>query len=498
MKRVLLVTAPYHAGVVESAGRWPNLAFVYLAGELRRAGFAAEIYDAMTKNHDVARIARHIADVRPDVVATSAYTAAIYAALDVLRAAKEVCPGVCTVLGGVHAHFCYDEIFTTFPGVVDFIVRGEGEETLVDLLQAVAAGADPGGVRGLAYTVEGRPVLTAPRPALADIDALSPAWDLVDWSDYTLYPLPGSRLAIVDSSRGCPHDCVFCSQQKFWQRRWRPRRPEAVVADIEHLATTYGVNVVMLSDEYPTPDRQRWERLLDLLIERDLGVHLLMETRVGDILRDADIIPKYRAAGVLHLYVGVEATNQATLDLFKKDVRCEESQQAIRLINEAGMISECSFVLGLPDETPESIEATLQLARHYDPDMPHFLMIAPWPYADIYSALAEHIVTRDYAKYNFVEPVVKPRQMTTAQLQQAVVDCYRRFYMEKLGAFDRLADQFKRAYMLSALQAMVKNSFLAQHLTGLGAMPEELARRLGLGAGGDQGVGQLVSAEQVS
>src|SRR6185369_13955618 len=122
----------------------------------------------------------------------------------------------------------------------------------------------------------------------------------------------------------------------------------------------YGVEVAMLSDELPTCDRQRWERILDLMIERQVPVKLLMETRVDDIIRDADIMWKYRRAGVDHIYVGVEAGSQETLDLFKKDTQVEQSKQAIDLINNADIVSETSFVLGMPDDTPASIARTIE------------------------------------------------------------------------------------------------------------------------------------------
>lgn len=482
-RKVLLITPPYHAGVLESAGRWPHLGFVYLAGHLRAAGFEPVIYDAMTKMDDLLAIGERIRAEHPTAVCSTAYTSSIYAALDVLRTAKALDPSVVTVLGGVHAHFMYEEILRENP-VVDYVVRGEGEVTLPELL--TTALSDPARslcgrvneaelqqVKGIAFRGEKGIVATASRPLVADLDSLIPAWDLVEWADYTFYPLPGSRLAIVDTSRGCDHDCAFCSQQKFWERTYRSRDPERVVAELAHLSRTYGVNAVMFSDEYPTRDRARWERFLDLIIAAGLDLTLLLETRVEDILRDRGILPKYRQAGVLHIYVGVESTSQETLDRFKKGLSCQQSFEAIRLINEHGMVSECSFVLGLPEDTPASIARTLELARYYDPDFPHFLHIAPWPYADLYRELEPYLLTRDYARYNFVEPVVKPAAMSEAEIRQAVLDCYRRFYLAKIGRMGAEADPFKRKYLLRSTQVMVENSFLAKHMGGRkGEIPE--------------------------
>jgi anaerobic magnesium-protoporphyrin IX monomethyl ester cyclase len=477
-QKLLLITPPYHAGVVECAGKWPHLGLVYVAGHCREAGFEVEIYDAMTKGHDLHQIQEHIARVQPDFVGSTAYTSSLYAAADVLRAAKEVDPRIITILGGIHANFCFEEVLKEFPAI-DYVVRGEGEVTAPELLQCLASGGDPGKVKGIAYrTGDGTVVATPTRPLISNLDALLPAWDLVNWLDYTYNVIPGSRLGLVSSSRGCVHGCSFCSQHKFWRKTYRARSPEAFVTELEYLRDRYGVNVVMLSDEWPTRDRERWKRILDLLRERQVRVYLLIETCVGDIVRDEDILDKYREAGVLHIYVGVEATSQGRLEEFKKDIKCEESYRALKLIREAGMISECSFVLGTPGETRASIEETLKLAQYYNPDFAHFLLLAPWPYADLYEDVKEYITEKDYSKYNFVNPVIRPAAMSEKEIMQAMISCYRRYYTRKLTDYANEPNPVRRDYLLRSMQVIVDNSFLHQHARGLGDMPKAIRKLL--------------------
>lgn len=473
IRRIALITPHYHSGVVETAGTWPNVAFVYIAGALREAGFEPVIYDAMTMNHDAEQIRARLEQLQPDVVLTSAYTPSFPKAVELLRLAKNVLPGVTTGVGGVHAHFMYEEVLTEHGDVVDFVLRGEGEVTAPELMRCLADGSDPTAVAGIAFNRDGGVVVTPTRPFLESLDGLSTAWDLVDWSLYRFYPLPDTNLAIVSTSRGCDQSCTFCSQQAFWCRSWRGRSPEDVVDEMQMLKERYGVGVMMFSDETPTLDRERWERLLDLLIERDLGLHLLMETRVDDILRDEDILPKYVEAGVRHVYVGVERTDQATLDMFKKNTEVQMGKKALDLLNSYGIITETSLVLGLPDDTPETIEATFQLAKHYNPDLAFFLTIAPWPYADIYPDLEPYIVSHDYEDYNLVAPVVKPKAMETNELMRIVIDCYRRFYMDKLKRIASMSPP-KRDYFLITMKLLMENSYLKQFMGGLGQMPAEV------------------------
>lgn len=477
MAKIMLVTPDYHCGVVESAGRWPHIGFVYIAGELRKHGHEVKIYDAMAKNHSLEQIIKTIQAYSPDVVASTAYTATIPAAAELLRRVKEWRDNVFTVMGGVHPTFCYEEVLGDYP-FIDAIVRFEGEYTFPELIAACEKGEDFATVQGIAYRRGGQVVCTPDRPYIENLDELTPAWDLLDWEDYTFYVYPGSRLAIISTSRGCLHDCAFCSQQKFWNRTWRARSVESVTAEIELLVKEYGIEVFFISDEYPTADRERWERILDWLIEKNPGALFLIETRVDDIVRDEDIIHKYRQAGIIHIYVGIEATSQETLDLFKKGIGANDSKKALDIIHGAGIVSETSFILGTPAETKESIADTLALAQMYDPDFAHFLLLAPWPYADMYNELKPYIYTRDYAKYNLVEPVIEPGGMTTDELFTEVLNCYKKFYFRKIPEWVKLRNEFKRRYAIQSMKAIMDNSFLKEHVLKLGTMPKTVEKLL--------------------
>jgi len=471
-RKILFITPPYHCGVVEVAGRWVPLTFVYLAGAVREAGFEPLIYDAMTKRHGFKEIRNKITQVNPDYVATTAITSTAPDALEILRVTKEINPNITTIIGGVHPSFLYKEVLEN--PFVDYVVREEGEESLLDLLMTLEDDKDIAKVKGIAYRDGQEAIATPPRPFIHDLDRLSTAWDLIEWSDYRYFVIPNSRLGAVSTARGCSHDCTFCSQQKFWRQSWRARKPENVVEELEHLRTTYGVNVFLIPDEYPTSSRERWEKLMDLLIEKDLGIYLLMETRAEDIVRDKDILWKYKKAGVIHIYIGLEATDQSTLDLIKKDIKVATGIEAIRLIHEYGMITETSFILGFPDETKKTIESTLKLSKIYNPDFAHYLALAPWPYADMYKELKPYIVETDYRKYNLIDPIIKPKKMTLKEIDWAIIDCYRSFYMGKLKEIVTMKDEFKRRYLFASMKLIMNSSFIVDKLGALGTIPPKV------------------------
>lgn len=463
---ILLVTPPYHSGVVESAGTWLPLGLLYVGGALQKAGYGVALYDAMSRFDTLEQVRATLRRERPDAVFVSCITATVIDGMEVCRVAKEEHPETLTVLGNTHPSFMYEEILRDHPEV-DVIVRGEGEATAVELMDAWSAAASLERVAGLAFRDGPRVVATPPRAFLPDLDALAPAWDLVPWKEYSYRPKPGSTLAVVSSSRGCKQHCSFCSQRLFWQESWRALSAERFVGELEMLRERYGVDVVMLADEIPTLDLARWRRILDLLIERDLGTALLLETRVDDILRDADLLPLYRKAGIEHIYVGVESVNQATLDVFKKDAKVEQGKRAIELINAHQIISETSFVMGMPNETVEDMQRTVELAKFFDPDMAFFLAITPWPYADLYRDVKDHIATRDYRKYNLVEPVLKPVAMTLDEVREQLFHGFREFYTDKMRRFDAMP-AWKQEFMKTLMKLLMEHSYLKDQMTGMG------------------------------
>ncbi len=464
MRKILFVTAPYYCWGVQVVGTWPPLHLAYLAGAAIEAGTEARIYDAMNKRHSFEHIRQEIERYQPDYVMTLDYlpvtgaisTATVPAALKILDIAKEINPRIVTLLGGPHPTFMYNEIMADDNNHVDYVLMGEPEQTLKQLLAALPEGKAKN-VKGIVYREGEQVVANEKQPHIVELDALSPAWHLLDWNDYQYHVEPCGRMASILTSRGCDMGCAFCSQRMFWREDWRCRKPEKVIEEMVHLIDTYQIGFFTLIDAYPTKHRDRWELFLDLLIERKLGVHLLIETRVEDIIRDADILHKYRDAGIIHVYLGAESADKDVLNSLNKGTDFEMNKQALDLLREAGIITEASFMIGFPNETWDSIENTIASAIYLNPDIAVFPVVTPMPFTPIFNEMKDRIRVFDYAKYNLVTPIVEPYEMTMEEITQALGKCYMQFYSNKVQEVVELEDGFKRRYMLSAFRLMMKD-----------------------------------------
>ncbi|MDH5720982.1 MAG: B12-binding domain-containing radical SAM protein [Spirochaetia bacterium] len=464
MKKILFVTAPFHTGGVHMAGQWPPLYMIYLAGAARDAGAEAKIYDAMTLHHDYNDISKEIKKYNPDIVMTMDYlpvtgtlsTASVPAAIKILETAKEVNSDILTVISGTHPTFMYEEMLNNEP-YIDYIIRGEGEAVLQNIIKADSR-EEINGLNGVVYSADGGIVKNPREELIVDIDSLNPAWDLIDWNyyKYNVDP-PGGRLASVLTSRGCDMSCSFCSQRLFWDVKWRPRKAEKVVEEIETLKNKYDVNVVTFIDAYPTKDRQRWETILDLLIEKDLGVYFLLETRVDDILRDKDILHKYKKAKILHVYMGAESGDEEILEKINKGITIDQVHEAINILREAQILTEASFMVGFPEETWDSINKTIEMAKKLNPDVAVFPVYTPWPYTPEFKQYKDRIRVFDYSKYNILDPVIEPYEMSLSDVDKAVGMCYRDFYKEKMKEVIVMKDELNKEYLLSAFKIMMKD-----------------------------------------
>ena len=464
--RVLLIHPNYHSGGAEIAGNWPPAWAAYLIGYLKAGGYTdVHFVDAMTLHLDEAAVRAQIQTLKPDIVGCTSITPAIYEAERTLQWAKEINPAIVTVLGGIHGTFMYPQVLAEAPWI-DAVVRGEGEAVFLNFVRAVDDGrwaADRHVVRGIAFledqgSAEKKVVATPAEPSIKDLDTITPDWSILQWDKYIYIPM-NTRVAIPNFARGCPFTCSFCSQWKFW-RDYRIRDPKKVVDEIEDLVKNHQIGFFILADEEPTIHRKKFIQFCEELIKRDLGVLWGINTRVTDILRDEKLLPMFRKAGLIHVSLGTEAAAQLQLERFNKETTIAQNKKAIQLLRDAGIVTEAQFIVGLENETAETLEETYRMARDWNPDMANWAMYTPWPFSDLFQELGDKVEVFDFAKYNFVTPIMKPDAMERSELLDRVMNNYRRFFMNKsFFQYPWEKDKLRRKYLLGCLKAFLKSGF---------------------------------------
>ena len=464
--RILLIHPNYHSGGAELAGSWPPAWVAYLSGPLKNAGYTdIHFVEAMTNDLSDEALRAKMEELKPDVVGTTAITPSIYKSEEVLRIASEVVPDAVRVLGGIHATFMYKQVLSEAPWI-DVIVRGEGEEIFLNLISAIHDQSWPNcryDIEGLAFRDGYQIVATKAAPTIKDLDSLEPDWSLLEWDKYIYVPL-GVKVAIPNMARGCPFTCSFCSQWKFW-RDYRVRDPKKVVDEIENLVENHGVGFFILADEEPTINRKKFIQFCQELIDRGLPDKIKwgINTRVTDIMRDKELLSFYREAGLVHVSLGTEAAAQLKLDQFNKETKVGENKEAIRLLREADIFVEAQFIVGLDNETEETLEETYRMAWDWQPDLANWAMYTPWPFTPLFQSLGDKVEIFDFEKYNFVTPIMKPEAMERGELLNGVMKNYRRFYMQKaLFNYPWRGTGFWRRYLLGCLKAFLKAGFKRQ------------------------------------
>jgi len=324
------------------------------------------------------------------------------------RMIRTALPGAHIIYGGVHPTYFWREILSEEPWV-DAIVRGEGEETIRQLIRALSVGEALGDIRGIAFRSGGEIIGTPAAPVIRDLDAYRIGWELIDHARYSYWG--GKRAVVVQFSRGCPHLCTYCGQRGFWTR-WRHRDPVLLAKEIARLHRDQGVQVFNFADENPSAGRKAWKAFLEALIAEGIDVTLVGSTRADDIVRDADILHLFRKAGVIRWLLGMENTDEQTLQLIRKGGSTSSDREAIRLLRKHGILSMATWVAGFEDEGFRDLWRGFRQLIAYDPDQIQALYVTPHRWTPFYRiAKDRQVVQSDKTRWDYKHQVLAMSRM---------------------------------------------------------------------------------------
>lgn len=421
------VYARYSAG----APCLPPLGLCYLAAVLLEKGHSTKVLDCVAENISLSRLKKEVEEFKPGLVGVTSTTVSYEAAQKTIDAIKEVDHGVMTVLGGAHISALPQATMAEVENI-DIGVFGEGEYTLLEVVERLEKGESLSGVDGAIVRQDGRLMVNKPREPIENLDEVPfPARHLLkSLRLYSHTPFRGAKfMTTMITSRGCPFRCGFCDQAIFG-RVWRYHRPEYVVEEISFLKQTYGIDFISFEDDNFMLSKKRTIEICQRMIKSELGILWSCLGHINEV--DDEVLPLMKRAGCKTIYLGIESGSPRILELINKKTTLEEIQDGVERIKKYKISITGSFILGLPTETKEDMERTIDFALGLPLDGITFFIFTPYPNTPLRDLAFKHGKVSDewksYSGHPGSLPFI-PEGMSEEFLLNIQKRAYRRFLL---------------------------------------------------------------------
>lgn len=427
-------------------------------------------------------IGRRIEAYKPDLVGfTCPYSSTFPVVAELCKTSKAVAPSAITVAGGAHPTFLPQRCLEEVPDL-DMVALGEGEPVLLDLLAALENGEDLSTVDGLAFrdAITGEIQVNKKTSFVADLDSLPfPARDLLPMELYQQIGVPHllhterKRFSTVMTSRGCPAKCSFCSSWRFWGNRYRARSPDNILDELELLSREYGVEEVQFEDDNISLDPARFRKLLQGMLDRDLGLSWCTPNGLALWTLDKDIIGLMKQSGCYEITLAIESGSQEVLDtIIHKPLKLKKIPALLQEIERVGIRTSSFFVVGFPGESLEQMKETFATPRKLGLTYAWFFIANPLPGTRLYEICADQGYLKngfDFVNNGFSRCNIETPQWTSRQVEALA---HREFFKFNLYNLVRhpvmLWRRYRNFLRNPRLVAEIAKSLLRRSFPGLG------------------------------
>ena len=368
--KVVLIVPPggYYAERWQKGSLMPSLGIGYIAAVLEKNNFDVKIIDARVEGYTQAKLLKILKELNPDIAGLTFTTENRFDAFDTMRRIRETVPNAILVAGGPHVSLAADDTLTHI-AELDYVVRGEGEHSFLELLNSLKDGKGVDDVNGISFRRDGILVNNPPRQLIRDLNEVPfPARHLFPWEKYNFtLEVPGKgkfKAANIMTSRGCPYGCNFCATSNMWGRSCRMRTPENIIEEVELLVDRYRAKAIWIFDDTFTVSKKRIFRFCELLKEKKISIHWFCEIRVDTVTKE--LLAEMKDAGCFSVGYGVESGSQRIIDeVIKKKIKLDDVKKVTEWCTELGIMTNPFFIFSHPEETMDDIAMTMDMIRNW-------------------------------------------------------------------------------------------------------------------------------------
>lgn len=401
-----------------------------------------EILDLRNYDYTPAFIEKKIQ--KADILGVSASTSMINSALNLCEIAKN--NDVHTVLGGFHGSLVPE---TALQPEIDVVVRGEGEITFPEVINAFENGHDFKNIQGINFKNGTKLYQTQNRPFINLDDSPFPRRDLVRKYDYHYF---WASIDALESARGCPHQCHFCCISNHWGRGWRFKSPQRIIEEFHRMDRSK--QWFIFNDSESTLNMRRIEKICHLI--KEYGYQRKWKScqgRVDDVVKHPNIVGKMASAGWKMMFIGIESIHQKSLDMIGKRITIDQIRKAVKILHDLGITIFGSIIIGNLGETREDVLATIKFAEDLDIDIMQFTPLTPYPATELFTQAKANdwITDYDFTNWNLVYPIMRTPDLTTDEIYELVQEAYDEFY------FKTLQHYVIRSFLGRSLWRFIKN-----------------------------------------
>ncbi|MDA2930190.1 B12-binding domain-containing radical SAM protein [Acidobacteria bacterium AH-259-O06] len=376
------------------------IGLVYIAPIAERKGHHVDILDLALEDDPDPVLCSKLQERKWDLAGFSCMTAEFEGTEMVASKVKEFDPNIKIIFGGQHPTMVTNEVMAQ--PYCDFVCVGEGEETFAHFLDVFSGDGDMAQVFGLAYKdVNGEIRKNPPRPQIVDVDSIPfPAYHLLDLDRYVeaesaRYTPKYSRAIQIFTSRGCPWHCYYCHD--LFGKKFRPRSPEDVLAEMKMLYYDYNIREFMVEDDIFNFDMDRAKQICDMIVEEKLEIGMQFGNGVRLERLDEELIQKLAAAGTHHMCIAIESASPRIQKLSKKYLKLHMVKDVVRWSKKYKINTLGFFMIGFPTETVEEINMTIRFACETDLDGALFSIVIPYAGTE----LAKQVIEQDMFDPNY-------------------------------------------------------------------------------------------------